>query len=53
MLLRLCLLQGLTGGLFDINTALEEITKYKGSLYDTKIVDTCLKLFKERNFSFE
>ncbi len=38
---------------FDINTALKEITKYKGSLYDTEIVDTCLKLFKEKMFKFE
>jgi putative nucleotidyltransferase with HDIG domain len=40
-------------GAFDINTALKEINKYKGVLYDTEIADTCLKLFKERNFSFE
>ena len=33
--------------------ALEEITKNKGILYDAQIVDTCLKLFKEKNFRFE
>ena len=38
---------------FDINTALEEITKNKGSLYDTEVVDTCLKLFKEKMFKLE
>ena len=40
-------------GAFDINTALEETSKYKGSLYDPEIVDTCLKLFKEKMFKFE
>jgi len=36
-----------------IDAALEEITKYKGVLYDRKVVDVCLKLFKEKGFKFE
>ena len=38
---------------FDINTALEEIVKYKGVLYDPDVVDACVKLFKEKNLSFQ
>jgi len=33
--------------------ALEEITQNKGILYDPKVVDACLKLFKEKGFKFE
>lgn len=36
-----------------IDAALEEITKNKGILYDPKVVDACLKLFKEKGFKFE
>jgi len=36
-----------------IEAALEEITKNKGILYDPKIVDVCVKLFKEKGFEFE
>jgi PAS domain S-box-containing protein len=36
-----------------IKVALEEITKNKGTLYDPVIVDACIKLFTEKNFSFE
>jgi len=36
-----------------INKALEEISKNKGTLYDTEVVDTCLILFKEKGFKFE
>jgi len=36
-----------------IDKALEEISQYKGILYDSQIVDTCLKLFKEKGFKFE
>ncbi len=36
-----------------MDKALEEISRNKGTLYDTNIVDTCLKLFKERGFKFE
>jgi len=32
---------------------LEEISKNKGILYDPKIVDVCIKLFKEKEFKFE
>ena len=33
--------------------ALEEISQNKGTLYDPKVVDACLKLFKEKEFKFE
>ncbi len=36
-----------------INTALEEITKDKGILYDTEAVDACIKLFHEKKFKLE
>ena len=36
-----------------IDAALEEISKNKGILYDPKIVDICIKLFKEKGFKFE
>lgn len=36
-----------------INYALEEITKNRGILYDPAVVDVCLKIFLEKNFSFE
>ncbi len=36
-----------------IDTALEEISKNKGILYDPKVVDTCLVLFREKGFKFE
>jgi len=32
---------------------LEEISKNKGILYDPKVVDTCIELFKEKGFKFE
>lgn len=32
--------------------ALEEISQNKGTLYDPKVVDACLKLFKEKGFKF-
>jgi PAS domain S-box-containing protein len=35
-----------------IDFALDEISKNKGILYDVNVVDTCLKLFREKNFSF-
>ena len=35
-----------------INFALDEISKNKGLLYDANVVDTCLKLFREKNFAF-
>ena len=36
-----------------IDKALDEISQNKGSLYDPEVVDTCLKLFKEKGFTFE
>jgi PAS domain S-box-containing protein len=36
-----------------IDKALEEISKNKGILYEPKVVDVCLKLFKEKGFEFE
>jgi len=36
-----------------ISTALREITKFKGSLYDTEVVDTCWKLFNENKLKFK
>ncbi len=36
-----------------INTALDEISKDKGVLYDPEAVDACLKLFYEKKFKFE
>ena len=36
-----------------IDMALGEISRNSGILYDPKVVDVCLKLFKEKNFKFE
>jgi PAS domain S-box-containing protein/putative nucleotidyltransferase with HDIG domain len=36
-----------------IDTALEEISKNRGTLYDPEVVDVCVKLFKEKGFEFE
>lgn len=36
-----------------IDAALEEISKNRGILYDSEVVDACLKLFKEKGFKFE
>jgi PAS domain S-box-containing protein/putative nucleotidyltransferase with HDIG domain len=36
-----------------IDKALEEISQNKGILYDPEVVDTCIKLFKEKGFKFE
>jgi len=36
-----------------IDKALDEISQNKGILYDPEVVDTCLKLFKEKGFKFE
>ncbi|MDD5015319.1 MAG: HD domain-containing protein [Atribacterota bacterium] len=35
-----------------INEALTEISKCENTLFDPEVVDTCLKLFKEREFKF-
>ena len=36
-----------------IDKALKEISQNKGILYDPKVVDMCIKLFKEKSFKFE
>ena len=36
-----------------IDAALEEIIQNRGILYDQKVVDACLKLFREKGFKFE
>ncbi len=36
-----------------LDKALEEITKNKGKLYDPRVVDACLKLFKKKGFQWE
>ncbi|MBF0343425.1 MAG: PAS domain S-box protein [Nitrospirae bacterium] len=36
-----------------IDTALVEISKNRGILYDPDVVDACLTLFREKNFTFE
>lgn len=35
-----------------IKAALEEIQKYKGQKYDSNVVETCLRLFNNKNFKF-
>ena len=35
-----------------IENALQEISRYKGSLYDADVVDACLKVFKKKKFTF-
>jgi len=36
-----------------MDEALEEITQNRGVLYDSQVVDACLKLFTEKGFTFE
>ena len=36
-----------------IDKALEEISQKRGSLYDSEVVDACLKLFIEKGFKFK
>ncbi len=36
-----------------IDKALEEIEKNKGILYDQKVANVCVRLFKEKGFKFE
>jgi PAS domain S-box-containing protein len=36
-----------------IDAALEEIEKNRGTLYDEAVVDTCLRLFREKGFQLE
>ncbi|MEI6809670.1 MAG: HD domain-containing phosphohydrolase [bacterium] len=36
-----------------LDAALEEIQKYRGTLYDILTVDTCLKVFREKGYQLE
>jgi HD-GYP domain-containing protein (c-di-GMP phosphodiesterase class II) len=36
-----------------LDSALEEILKNRGKLYDPDIVDACVRLFREKGFHFE
>ena len=36
-----------------IDVALDEISKNKGMLYDSKVVDACVNLFREKGFEFK
>jgi HD-GYP domain-containing protein (c-di-GMP phosphodiesterase class II) len=36
-----------------IDKALEEISQKRGVLYDSEVVDACLKLFDEKRFKFD
>ncbi|MBA4417924.1 MAG: hypothetical protein C0392_08445 [Syntrophus sp. (in: bacteria)] len=38
---------------FGMDTALEEIEKNKGILYNEKVVEACVKLFREKGFAFK
>lgn len=35
-----------------IKAAIDEITKHRGIKYDSKVVDACIKIFKELDFTF-
>ncbi len=36
-----------------VEKAIQEISQFRGILYDPDVVDVCLKLFREKNFKFE
>lgn len=36
-----------------LDKTLEEISRNRGILYDPQAVDICLRLFREKGFSFE
>jgi PAS domain S-box-containing protein/putative nucleotidyltransferase with HDIG domain len=38
---------------YSLEYTLEEISKNKGVIYDSQVVEICLKLFKDKKFSFE
>ncbi|MDI6632224.1 MAG: PAS domain-containing protein, partial [Thermoanaerobacteraceae bacterium] len=38
---------------FSIEEALQEVSRNSGTLYDAGIVDICLRLFKEKGFTFD
>jgi PAS domain S-box-containing protein/putative nucleotidyltransferase with HDIG domain len=35
-----------------VDAAIEEITKYRGTKFDSKVVDVCIELFRENGFEF-
>lgn len=37
---------------FGLETALQEIIRYKGRLYDPEVVEACISIFRERDFNF-
>lgn len=37
---------------FGLDTALQEIIRYKGRLYDPGVVEACVNIFRERGFNF-
>jgi HD-GYP domain-containing protein (c-di-GMP phosphodiesterase class II) len=36
-----------------IDNALEEIVEKRGILYDSNVVDACVRLFREKGFGFK
>ncbi|MGB9856972.1 MAG: HD-GYP domain-containing protein [Dictyoglomaceae bacterium] len=38
---------------FPLETVLKEISEKKGILYDSNVVEACIKLFKEKNFKLD
>ena len=38
---------------YGIDKALDEITQNRGILYDSEVVEICLKLFREKGYSFK
>jgi putative nucleotidyltransferase with HDIG domain len=38
---------------YGIEIALEEISKNRGTLYDSEVVDACVRVFNEKGFQFE
>ena len=36
-----------------VEVALGEIAKYRGTVYDARVVDACIRLFREKGFTFE
>lgn len=38
---------------FSLETVLKEISEKKGILYDSNVVEACIKLFKEKNFKLD
>ena len=36
-----------------IEKALEELSENRGKLYDSRVVDACIRVFKEKNYTFK